>query len=408
MKTPIMLSTLTTTGPSVSATRYTALVQGPTAQHAWNANDNAQSRSPMPVAGTLSNLRVQFPVAPGAGTSYAITIMKGGVAQSLTCTISDTNTTAADISNTVAVSAGDLVNVRCVPTNTPAANTNVQISMQFEATTSGQSPIFAAHGSQSTAGFTPLGGAYFNATETTAQCVMPTAGAIDALYIGLSAAPGAGTSKIFTLRKNNADSALAVTIADAATTGSTVGTSVSYVAGDIISVSVTVSGAAAASTAQISLRWLPTTTGESLLFHHYQGALSTSADRFTAINGTTANSQATESNTHAIAPVAFVVRKTYGLLSTAPGSGKSRTFTLMAGAIGATSAQSLAAAVVDTATTAQDVTNSYSAAVADLLAIRHSPSGTPAGVTWQTASSVAYIAPATSSTSYNSLLLGVG
>jgi hypothetical protein len=62
-------------------------------------------------------IRCGLGVAPSMGESITVTIFKNGVsAASITATISDTATTANDLVNTVAVSAGDYIDVQFVTT----------------------------------------------------------------------------------------------------------------------------------------------------------------------------------------------------------------------------------------------------------------------------------------------------
>jgi len=71
-------------------------------------------------AGKIKNLRVKLSVAPGAGTSWAYTLMINGAATALTCTIADTATTGSDTTHEVTVSPSDYVCMRVVATGSPA------------------------------------------------------------------------------------------------------------------------------------------------------------------------------------------------------------------------------------------------------------------------------------------------
>lgn len=72
------------------------------------------------VPGTLKNMYANSSGAPGAGQSFAYTLFKNGVAQTLTCTISDPDTAASDTTNTVTVASGDKIAIRCVTSVTAA------------------------------------------------------------------------------------------------------------------------------------------------------------------------------------------------------------------------------------------------------------------------------------------------
>src|SRR5207344_758289 len=77
--------------------------------------------------------------------------------------------------------------------------------------------------------------------ESRTPAPMAAAGTFTGLAATVAAAPGTGKSWTITLRLNGADTALAVTIANAATTGTSSG-SVAVVAGDLVSYSVAASG----------------------------------------------------------------------------------------------------------------------------------------------------------------------
>jgi hypothetical protein len=84
-----------------------------------NASPDSNATAVMPRAGTLRNMYIRcgLGVAPSMGESITVTIFKNGVsAASITATISDTATTANDLVNTVAVSAGDYIDVQFVTT----------------------------------------------------------------------------------------------------------------------------------------------------------------------------------------------------------------------------------------------------------------------------------------------------
>ena len=72
------------------------------------------------VPGTIKNMYANASGAPGAGESFAYTLFKNGVAQTLTCTISDPDTSANDTTNTVTVASGDKIAIRCVTSATAA------------------------------------------------------------------------------------------------------------------------------------------------------------------------------------------------------------------------------------------------------------------------------------------------
>ncbi len=91
---------------------------------------SAQSavQQPLPTSGTISNFTVNLAVAPnnGGGTqSFTFTVMNGGSATAVGCTISETATDCSDSSNTASFSSGDLISIREVPAGTPTIASNL-------------------------------------------------------------------------------------------------------------------------------------------------------------------------------------------------------------------------------------------------------------------------------------------
>jgi hypothetical protein len=84
-------------------------------------------------AGTLKNLRVSLGAAPGSSESVVFTVVINGSASALTCTISNTDKVASDLSHTPSASAGDLISVKGVFSGSAAAPTNTGITWELEA-----------------------------------------------------------------------------------------------------------------------------------------------------------------------------------------------------------------------------------------------------------------------------------
>lgn len=85
-----------------------------------------------PAVGVISNLYVQLSMALGGGNSAAFTLRKNGVSTSLTCTISGaSSTTANDITHTVSIAEGDLLDIMIVPTGTIVVSPNIMTSMKW-------------------------------------------------------------------------------------------------------------------------------------------------------------------------------------------------------------------------------------------------------------------------------------
>lgn len=65
----------------------------------------------VPTAGTLRRLRVRVNTPGGNGNNVVYTVRLNGVATALTCTVASTANDGSDLVNTVAVAAGDLIDV---------------------------------------------------------------------------------------------------------------------------------------------------------------------------------------------------------------------------------------------------------------------------------------------------------
>jgi|SRR5262245_26830153 len=87
------------------------------------ASSAAGFRTVVPRAGTIKNLFAAVSAAPGASKSWAFTVRKNGVDQSLTCTISGASaTSASDVANSFTVAAGDEIEIKVAPSGTPTAS----------------------------------------------------------------------------------------------------------------------------------------------------------------------------------------------------------------------------------------------------------------------------------------------
>jgi hypothetical protein len=88
--------------------------------------------------------------------------------------------------------------------------------------------------------------------ETNEFQIVAAPGTYSGFRVNLTAAPGVGKSRTFTLRKNGSDTALTVTVSDNATTGS-ISTPLAVVAGDLVTVTTIPTNTPAAASASWSL-----------------------------------------------------------------------------------------------------------------------------------------------------------
>jgi hypothetical protein len=221
-----------------SGTEYNSLVGG----YPWGSTRTGFEQV-ISTPGTIKDLQVRLEGSPGAGKSYAFTLMIGASAQTLTCTISGTDTTATDVTHTVAVAAGNLVSIRCVASGTPTARVAA-----WNCVFLGDNPnesIFLGLGYNDTSAteYTCVSSSSQNyeSTESEVWQVVPTSGTVSNLYVSLVSDPGTNPDAFrYTLRKNGVSQALTCTItADDKTGNDTdVGHAVSVVAGDLIDIMI--------------------------------------------------------------------------------------------------------------------------------------------------------------------------
>lgn len=400
MRTPLLSRV---DAPSTSATNYLSAVRS-----SWQTTESAV-RSPIAADGTISNLRVACGTAIASG-QYVFTLRKGaanGGAMSdttVTVTCDSANQTAEDAVHSFTVNAGDEITIKCVPSGSPTSQA-AGIQWAFDFTSANASESILISGGATTTGtaafFAPQG--YTSTTTSTLQTTrpMPAAGDLEAMYVQLFPAPGAGTSRTFTIQKNGVDTALTVTVSDTAIAGSVVAT-VSFARGDTITLSDPVTGSAISGQVNIGLRWAPTTDGEAIFTGAWSGNASPTSAIFGRINGVSGISATTEANEQLVVPQAFVARGLIAICSAAPGAGRSRTLALRESGV----STALTCQLADSNTSAEDTTNSVAIGALSLAAMQHAPAGTPANAV-VSYSFVAFTGTATANHK-SLLLLGVG
>lgn len=285
---------------------------------------------------TLSNFHLQIDTAPGTGSGFTFTIMKNGVATSLTLTISDTATSGSDILNSVSFIAGDTISIQCTPasgTPTTPGNEWWNLSVTTSDTTA---PIFSGFGSPST-NITAYGGltaggqssTAWSATETDMQIIVPTSGTFTNLYAFLSNAPGTGNAREFTLIKNGVATTLDVSISGTGTTAGDTTHSISVVAGDTLTVRTIPTGTPATSYGiSVTCTFTPTNPGETFVGFGSANVPSATTTDYEQILGIGNDSWTTSEAKRILMPGAVTFTALYIKLDTAPGTSGSRTFTL--------------------------------------------------------------------------------
>jgi hypothetical protein len=209
-------------------------------------------------------------VAPGgAGKKREIQVRVDQV-DKLGCDIEDTETHCS-ATGSIPVTAEQVMSVKFVPTNTPAASVarwSVGIS------TAGEHASFMC-GTTKGAMLTASGGLYIlngidDTTGTAAfisEFLVSTPGVVDNLYVRLSVAPGAGKSRTFEVKKNGAADGTGVScqIADTDKTCSDTANSGSILAGEDIVLAETVSGAVAGTRGNFAIRYTADRAGTLMI-----------------------------------------------------------------------------------------------------------------------------------------------
>ncbi|HYF28766.1 MAG TPA: hypothetical protein VEA36_00160 [Candidatus Paceibacterota bacterium] len=215
--------------------------------------------SVFPTSGTIDNLHVYLrSTAPGAGRSWTWYLRKGTsintmATTSLTCQIADTATTCTDPTNSVSVSAGDVLSFVAVPSGTPS-NTTHSYSFRFRPTIDGESVMMAHTNNSLSVGVTryiPTGGLVLNGAQGTnatgTMAVAPVPFTWRKLYTDFNTAPGGVTSRTISANLNEVVQSLSCAVSGTNTTCNDLNNSISVAAGDLITWQSTTSGSPAAS-----------------------------------------------------------------------------------------------------------------------------------------------------------------
>lgn len=383
MRTPLIMAA--GTNPSTSATNYAGFSGG------WAATNDDGVRSLVPLDGVLEDLYVSLTVAPGAGKSYAFTVRKNGADTSLTCTVSDSNTTC-QMSGSVSYSAGDTLALKCVPSGTPTA-TLPRIASVFNSRSGGGSPVLSSSNntspstasSQSVAIQNRLGWA-----QGGLRTYMPTSGTISGLRVLVTTAPGAGKSVTLTINKNAVATSLTCTVSETANTCNDLSNSVSVVQGDYLTVTYAPTSTPASSTVVIGTVFTPTIDGESFQSYSYGGGAPDNTQDTYANFAANAQATSTTETGRVISSSDFILKNFYTIAGAASGTSKTWTYTVRKNSADTSVTCSRTGS---SALTCSDNVNSVSLGTGDIISVKFSPSGTPTGSSSNHFSAVFYNDP---------------
>lgn len=367
-------------------TEYNHLHSGET----WSTSESFMQEV-VSTGGKIKNLFVELDDSPGADNNYVFTVRVDGSGVGCpTCTIADAATSGSDTTNEIAVSAGDLVCIECVPTGTPTAR-KARWSVMFEGTTANESLLLGSSGLGAGGQLNPAateynqatGGDDWTTTENNFRQVCPTGGVIKNLYVRLSTDPGTDPDAYrFTLRYDGANSddgegnPLQVTIVADSTTGHDTTHEIAVAAGHILTIMCepldTPSGTPIATW---GMTFVATTDGESIIMGGSDGDLDRNATEYNylaAQKGAAWND--TESSNYQLAQEC-TLKKLYILLSGSPSQDDNYTFTVRLN--GTSPGSGLVVTIADAATTGNDTTNTIAVSDSNELNLMVVPTSSP-------------------------------
>lgn len=366
--------------PDASSTVYTIL-SGRSKMESGSIETYAAT--PFPAAGTLDSLYVEVETAPGSGKSITFTVMKNGAPTSLSATISNDETTSNDLSDNVSIAVGDDIYLRVTPSGTPAVDYS-RISSCFSPTNTKES-VWVFHQTATLDGttryFTPNGSHASYSTTLSREEYIVTEDNMQAsdLRLELSAAPGIGKSRTFTLMLNGAPSALTVTISDLNTTGSDLANTVALSQGDTVCWAQTSAGSPS------STRWWGSALVESTVEDGiqllggvgYPIELGITPHDYLSLDGGYINGTSSARETQLISQANEIKTKTitnlFVSLTNSPGAGNSYTFTLVVNGAGT----DLSCTIANADTDGSDVAHTIEVEAGDEVYIDVGYSGTP-------------------------------
>lgn len=211
----------------------------------------------VPLAGSLTKANYFAHTTVGVGKSYAVSMRVNNTTDALTGTITGNASQTASATGSQALAAGDTLQIKESPSGTPST---AALAWCFTLVPNNDGESFIGFGnaaavSTSATQFTqPLG--VGNAGWATAEAnhlLKIGAVTLKSLYARLSAAPGIGSSRAFTLRDNASSSALTVTISGANTTGNDTTHTVTHTADQSIGMQAAISIAPAAANLHLGI-----------------------------------------------------------------------------------------------------------------------------------------------------------
>lgn len=214
----------------------------------------------------------------------------------------------------------------------------------------------------------------WNSTESQRTAVVSEGFTLTNLYVEIDTQPGVGKSFTYKIRKNGADTALLVTIADTNISGTDSVNSATFSAGDTISISSNPSGTPATNTAQYWNMQQEGTNGA--MIGGASTTASTSAANYSSLFGASSSGSqwsATEADKQTIIPTPGTLKNLYVKAETAPSGVTSYDYTIMVNG----SPSAITTNMSGANTTANDITHTVSVSAGDTVSFLSSPNSTP-------------------------------
>lgn len=267
------------------ATTLYASLQG---SSSYSSNE-ARVSCLFPVSADVTALSVWLETAPGSGKSRTFQVRKNGGDQ-FGCTISNTETSCSN-TGSASFAAADLGAVSMDTSGTPASSFvrwSVTISTDSEDQT-----MFCG----STVGTMLSGsGAYYaftgmdispNNDSFNQNLLASTAGTFDNLYVDITAAPGIGRTRTFTVQKNSSPTSVTCSITGTGTTCSDTSNSFTVAAGDDISLaeSITGLGSPADANGRFGIRFTSDRHGDVMIAESTPDNVQASGNTYTHLSG---------------------------------------------------------------------------------------------------------------------------
>lgn len=276
---------------------------------------------PMPVSGTIQNLRVVLTTAPGAGTSRTFELQKNGGSTGVSVTISNTDVTASNTVDTEAFSAGDYYSLEHTQSGVPASSGAVAFSFEVVATNS----LIGAHSRTLISATTrmPLMG---TGTSTTASVVgqyIPANGTLKNLYARLNSTLSSGSYDV-TLYVNGSPTALTTNLASGTQNNSDTTHTVSVSRGDGVYMEITANTPSNNRAVAFGMEFVSDVANESITMSNATANPSTL--QVTSMMGAVNTWSSTGNARQHVLGDDFVFRDFYAVLTTAPGASQSRLF----------------------------------------------------------------------------------